>query len=323
MLPVSLPERPGERLGALSGINLLRGASYSGTALTFNLRRPPFDRARVRTAVASALNLDRLVRNVGPGVAATRGYLHPSSRWAPDATIHRFDLRAARRALARLELPAIRILAADNDPLRTEAGRQVVLALRRAGARATLVEVSRASLGRAIGEDGSRPDFEAAIVSTPPLASYDPDFLSKVFGADPAGAPLNYSGYRSRAFAAAAERVATARSRGARRRAVAAELRLLADDAPAVPLFFPEGTFAFRPAIHNGWVFVKGAGILDKRSFLTPPQEAPPEPAAGGEEEDDGTSFLDVAQVVSLIVLVIALALGAAALVSRRRAPRS
>lgn len=323
MLPLSLPERPARELGGSSEINVQRGPSYTGTALVLNLRRAPFDRPGARRTIARALDLERIVDNVGPGVPADRGYVHPSSDWAPAANLHRFDLGAARRALERLDLPAIRILAPNNDPSRVEGGRQVALALRRAGANATLVEVSRESLGRAIGEDGSSPDFEAAIVSTPPLASYDPDFLARVFGPDPGTAPLNYSGYRSRAFAALADRVAAAPNRGARRRAVAAELRLLARDVPAIPLFFSEGTFAFRPAIHNGWVFVKGAGILDKRSFLAGQAPAPSRSGSPAEDveadSDDGGSLLDVLRIASLIVLVIVLALAGAALLSRRK----
>ena len=323
MLPFSLPEGPAGRLGSSPGINVETGASYSGTALLLNLRRPPFNRRAARRAVARALDLDRVVRNVGPGVPAERGYIHPSSRWRPSAVLHRFDLPAARRALERLDLPAIRILAPNNDPVRSEGGRQVALALRRAGSSATLVEASRASLSRAIGEDGASPDFEAAIVSIPPLVSYDPDFLSRVFGADPGEAPLNYSGYRSRAFDTLAARVALARSRRARRRAVAAELRLLARDLPEIPLFFAEGAFAFRPAIHDGWVFVKGSGILDKRSFLTGEVRAPSRPLPPGEDPGEGSdgigSVLEVLRVLSLIALVIVVALAAVALLRNRR----
>ena len=328
MLPLSLPEDPARQLGGSSGINVQRGPSYSGTALLLNVRRAPLDNPGVRRTIARALELDRVARNVGPGAPADRGFIHPSSPWAPSTALHRFDLPAARRTLARLDLPAIRILAPNNDPSRVEGGRQVALALRRAGASATLVEVSRASLGRAIGEDGSRADFEAAIVSTPPLASYDPDFLARMFGSDPGSAPLNYSGYRSRAFAALADRVAAAPNRGARRRAVAAELRLLARDVPAIPLFFSEGTFAFRPAIHNGWVFVKGAGILDKRSFLAgQPRGSSPGGGAARAGEDDSEeesgSVLDVLQILSFVALAIVLVLAAVALLSRRSASRS
>lgn len=328
MLPFSLPEDPATRLSRSPGINLARGPSYSGTALLFNLRRPPFDRRAARRTVAFALDLDRVVRNVGPGVPAENGYVHPASPWAPSAPLQRFDLAAARRAVARLDLPAIRIIAPNNDPLRLEGGRQVALALRRAGVSATLVEVSRGSLGRAIGEDGSEPDFQAAIVTTPPLASYDPDFLARVFGADPRSAPLNYSGYRSRAFAVLAGRVARAPSRAARVRATTAELRLLARDLPELPLFFAEGAFPFRPAIHNGWTFVKGSGILDKRSFLSGSPRAaaaagnPPAEAEQSDSDGIGTT-LEVLRILSLIALVVVVALAVGAILSRRRAGRS
>lgn len=321
MLPVSLPETATEQLADAFGITVRKGPSYSGTALLFNLRRAPFNRLSARTAAASSLELERVVKNVGPAVAADRGYIHPGSPWAGSARLQRLDLAAARRAFAKLRLPPIRVLAPDNDPVRLEAGRQVTLALSRAGAEARLTTLSRAKLGRAIGENGSRASFEAAIVSTPPLASYDPDFLRRTFGSDTRDAPLNYGGYRSRAFEALADRVASAPERGARRRAVAAELSLLARDLPAIPLFFSEGTFAYRPAIHNGWVFVKGTGILDKQSFLAGGSSSSPARSSDGGGETGGSSnFLGVLRVVSLGLLVLVLLLGGAALLQRRKA---
>ncbi len=324
MLPVSLTEDAAKELGGSLGINVRRGPSYSGTSLLLNLRRPPFKRRAVRRAVGRALDLERIVKNVGQGDPADEGYIHPQSRWASDEVLQRFDLTAARRSLERLKVPRIRVLAPANDAVRAEAGRQVVLALRRAGGKATLTKLLPGKLGRAIGEDGSAPDFEAAIVTTPALASYDPDFLRRVFGAEPGDAPLNYSGYRSAAFGALAERVAIARDREARQRAVVSELRLLAKDLPEIPLFFSEGAFAYRPSAHDGWVFIAGAGILDKRSFLAGEADSPTRPVARGEEAgetgDSGSSTGDILSSVSLVVLAIVLALAGVALVSRRRA---
>ena len=330
MLPVSLTEDVAKELGGSLGINLRRGPSYSGTSLVLNLRRPPFERRAVRRALGRALDLERIVKNTGPGEPADEGFIHPQSRWASDKILQRFDLDAARRALARLKVPRIQVLAPSNDAVRVEAGRQVVLAVRRAGGAAALTKLSPEKLGRAIGAEGSKPDFDAAIVTTPALASYDPDFLRGVFGAEAGDAPLNYSGYRSPAFGALAERVSTARDRKARRRAVDAELRLLAKDLPEIPLFFSEGAFAYRPSAHDGWVFVEGAGILDKRSFLPNEERAgqtgsPPRALVGGEEEgvadDSGSSALEILRVASLAALAIVLVLVAIALlVNRRRA---
>jgi len=318
MLPLSLPEGAAQDLGGAFGINLKSGPLYLGTAVVLNLRRPPFDDPAARRAVAQALDLGRIARNVGPAAVADRGYVHPASPWASKTRLQRFDGNAARGAFARLGLPPVRVLAPDNDAVLLEAGRQVMLGLRRAGVSATLAEVSRAELGRAIGEDGATADFEAAIVTTPPLASYDPDFLDKVFGSDPEAAPLNYAGYRSADFDALADRVAGAPDQASRRRAAGAELRLLARDLPVVPLFFSRGAFGYRPAAHDGWVFIKGSGILDKRSFLR--GQAPGGGGADGapsDDADDGSSVLDLLDTVSLIVLAILLALGAFGLVRR------
>lgn len=325
MLPLNLPQTPAQDLGSSLGISLRRGPSYSGTTLLLNLRRPPFDRLAARRALASALDLQRIVRNVEPAVAADQGFIHPASPWSSGAPVHRLDLRAAQTALAALKLPAVHVLAPDNDPVRLEAGRQVVLALERAGATATLTKLSSARLGRAIGENGTRPEFEAAIETIPPLTSYDPDFLARLFGSNPRAAPLNFGGYRSVAFDALAERVAAAPDPPARHRAARAELALLATDVPSIPLFFSQGTFAYRPAIYDSWVFVQGNGILDKRSFLpgqAPVRGGPLNPDVGAGAPTSSGSGFNIVDAVSVVVLAAVLALAGTALLRRRSTGR-
>lgn len=323
MVPLSLPGQVAGEFEGSPGIGVRRGPSYSGTTLLLNMRRAPFDRPQARRAVAAALNLRRIVRNVGPAVGAVEGQIHPDARWAPGVALQHFDVRAARRTLGRPGRAPIRVLAPSNDPVRLEGGRQVVLALRRAGARATLVRMSRARLARATGESGSAPDFEAAIDDIPALVSEDPDYLKAMFGSAPATAPLNLSGYRSRAFDALARRVASATDRRTRITAIRTEMRLLARDLPAIPLFFSEGAFAYRSAVYDRWTFVKGTGILDKRSFLpgaTPARRAPAAGETGDAPADpDPSSGLQLANIISLVVLGVVALLAALALAQRRR----
>jgi peptide/nickel transport system substrate-binding protein len=309
-IPVSLPEEAATELDGL-GVRLAEGTSFLGTVLMLNAARTPFDRRVVRQAVSRALDLTVISRAVDarPGrlgaLPAERGYLHPESRWAARGRLHRFTPAQVRVVLAELGVPPFQVLAAKNDPLRVEAGRQVVLALRRAGAQARLREVRAEALSRAVGQNGFAPSFQAAIWSSPPLTSYDPAFLRAVFG-DPLSMPLNYSGYRSSVFERLADRVAAAPTRSARRAAVAAQLRLLARDAPVVPLFFGGGAFAYRPAVYDGWVYVKGTGILDKRSFLPSvrPGEAPPQPVGSPlDDPDDGFSLLPFILAAAALLL--------------------
>ncbi|MBA3747321.1 MAG: hypothetical protein H0W96_07470 [Solirubrobacterales bacterium] len=322
MVPLSLPRQVREQFESTSGIVVRRGPSYAGTALELNLRRPPFDRPVVRRAIAAALNLQRIVRAVAPATPAVTGHVHPASGWSRATSLQRFNLARARATLTRLGGAPIRVLAPGNDPVRLEAGRQVVLSLRRAGAAATLVEAPRAKLGRAFGEDASRPDFDVAIRSIPALASQDPEYLTALFGSPARSAPLNVSGYRSAAFDALARRAATAPDQRRRLAATGAELRQLARDVPAIALFFSDGAFAYRPAIYDGWVFVKGTGILDKRSFLAhsspaaqtvPADDALPASSRSGR----GISLLDVLSIVALGG--VALLAGAALVQWRRR----
>jgi len=323
MVPLNLPEPSATNVGSTLGVALKRGPSYVGTALVLNVRRAPFNRPATRRAVAAALDVGRIARGVAPAVSADEGFIHPASRWSADTGLQRFDALAARPELARLGARTVRVLAPDNDPVRLAAGRQVVLALRRAGALATLVTLSRPRLDRATGANGGPADFDAAIQTIPALASFDPGYLTRLFGSDARAAPLNVGGYRSAAFDAAARRVASAPDVAARKRATTRELELLAREVPAIPLFFSQGTFAYRAAAYDGWTFMKGNGILDKRSFLASATPAPGNPGADviAEPKDSG-SGLSLVNALSIAALIVVAGLAATALLLRRRERR-
>lgn len=268
MVPVNLPDTLKKRLDTLS-VKVAEGASYAGTVLLFNLRSAPFDRPEVRRAVAGSVDLGRIARAEGGAVAADHGYLHPESPFSSPDVLHAIDRATARPVLRSLTAPVI-VLAPDNDPAKVEAGRLVAQAVIGAGGAAEVKAVPKADYERAIGENGGAPSFQAAIWTTPPLASYDPAILGRLFGSGPASAALNLAGYHSDAFDELARRVATTADPASRKAATREALGLLAADDPVLPLYFAGGAFAYRPAVYDGWVFVKGSGILDKRSFAGP-----------------------------------------------------
>lgn len=268
LLPLPLPEGLQRRLAGL-GIDFLSGTSYLGTELRFNTHTAPFDDVEARRAVADAVDLDRMARAIGGDtLPADRGYLHPDSPWAASEVVHTADVDAATERLAALDLPAVEVVAPDNDPVKVEAGRQVAVALRRAGLDAQLDTRDRDAHAAALGLDGSQPTFQLGIASGFPLVSHDPDFLAQVFGAQPGPGPLNHADYASDAFDAAAADIARTPDPEQRQAAVDRALEVLADDVPVLPLVFPDGAFAYRSRVYNDWVFVHGSGPLDKRSFL-------------------------------------------------------
>ncbi len=307
--PVNLPA--GGTTERSSSLRFADGVSFSGTMLEFNLGRAPFDRRAARQAVARALRLGAIAGNEnGPGAMATaeRGMLHPQSRWAPATTVHRRDVEAARLAFAERSVAPFAVLASRSDGVRLEAARRVVAALRQAGAPVRLQVLTAEQFERRLGREGSTADFDAAVVGIPTLASYDPAYLRNVFG-DPASATLNDGGYRSARFEQAADRVASAATPPAREDAVAAELKLLATDLPAVPLFFGGTTFAYRVLGYAGWVDVRGSGILDKQSFLpaaAPTAGRPDAPASDPRDTaDDGGGISLVPIIIGLAALFI------------------
>lgn len=280
-LPESLDGKEAAALHQL-GTRVVTGASFLGTVVMFDVRQPPFNRIEVRQAVSEALDLGVFAAAAGDAVPADHGYLHPRSAWASPEVLHRYDALDARRRLAALHLGPLTVLAPDNEPLKLGAAQQVALALGRVGVAASVVTVSPKQLSKAVGDDGSAPDFQAAIWSAPALASYDPTLLGRLFSSR-AGSSLDYPGYSSPAFDAAAARVATTTDAAARRSAVGDALRVLATDVPVVALFYPAGIYAFHPSAYDGWVFVNGTGILDKRSFVgRPPAASAPSVASGG-----------------------------------------
>ena len=315
MVPLSLAAPAAESLRS-GGVAVRRGAFYAGTMLVLNLRRAPFNNLEARKTVADAIDLDLILRRVAPAVTAEQGFIHPDSRWSAGTRPDRPKPSAAGRQA--LDAKPFEVLAPSNDPVRLEAGRRVVAALKEAGIPATLGRRSRERLDRAIGDDGSRPDFDAAITTIPPLVSHDPDGLVRLFASDEDVAPLNASGYRSDEFDRLSREVASAQDAPDRRRLIREQQKVLADEVPAIPLFFPQGTFAFRGSSYNGWVFVKGDGILDKQSFLTAEGGEPPPPAETEDPavtddapvEDADSGGVTVVNVISIIALVAVAALG-------------
>lgn len=316
MVPLNLGKDAAARIAGAT-TRVARGASYVGTTLMFNLRQAPFDRPEARMAVAQAIDVVRTARAAGGPLPARRGHLHPESPWAPPEDLAAAGSTRPGVAPPPAAIPApFELLVADNDPTKLAAAQHIMISLRRAGFEMSVKRVRPAELSKAVGEDGSPPSFTAAIWSTPALASYDPDFLSQIYGSDPRHGLVNYSGYRSAAFDALAKRVASATDLSQRRAAVREELELLRDEAPAVPLFFAPGVYAYRPQAYDRWVFVKGSGIFDKRSFMEPPpvpeppQAKPAEPPAAAAVDEPTLSPIGWA-AIALVAIGVLVALTA------------
>lgn len=315
MIPLSLPVADTAQVDDF-GTRVSTGPSYLGTELEFNLHQVPFDRPQVRRAVAEAIDLAAMAGAVGDAVDASHGFVHPASPWATSQVLHHGDLAGARAVLVPLRLSSLAVLAPDNDPIEMQAAAQVAVALQRAGVAAAPRYLSVTQLKTDMGPGGASPSSGLAITAIDPLISYDPSVLAPELAA---------GGYHSASFNTLAARVATTTDPSTRRAAVAAELAQVATDVPALPLFFANGSFAYHPAVYDGWVYVKGTGIFDKLSFLAsagaPAGAAPATPGApaAAPASPGGFSFSILAWAMAGVAAVLAVLLAVAFAFSRRR----
>ena len=181
--PVNFPA--GASAGRPRGIRFAEGNSYNGTMLEFNLTRAPFAALEARRTIARALRLNAIAGNKnGPGAMATAEYgmLHPDSPWASRTQLHRSDVAAARLSLAEQRIQPFTIIASTSDGVRLEAARRIAGMLREAGAQVEVEELPARQFDRRVGRGEVTPDFDAAVVGIPTLASYDPAYLRNVFG---------------------------------------------------------------------------------------------------------------------------------------------
>ena len=223
---------------------------------------PPFDdpeaRARrlARPRSQADLRRGRGIRNRRGGGGGER---LPRLPVGAGRATSRFRPECGPGGVRRGGLPPLSVLAPNNDPVRLRAGEEVVDALNEAGAEARLVKLPFRRLAARVGLDRPGADFELAIWSAPALVLPRSDLR------------LERSAQLRRVPKRAVRRPCGQNRRGAQRRAAPRSCRgalaQLAEDAPVVPLVYPEGAYAYAPEAYDGWIYVKGEGILDKRSF--------------------------------------------------------
>jgi peptide/nickel transport system substrate-binding protein len=203
-----------------------------------NLRRAPFQDARVRRALAAAIDRPRVVlESLGGYGAPAIGWYTPAIAWAYNAAarVPEYDVAAARRLLDDAGLRrgpdgsrfTLNLVVPEASPA-LEIGEFVAQAWRRVDVRVNVDIVS-------IGEFPSRlvvaRDYDAALMTGG--QGPDPDVLRQRFAQT---GDADYIGYESEAFRTALADGAKTTEMGARARAYFRAQEVLARDVPFVPL---------------------------------------------------------------------------------------
>jgi len=222
-----------------AGLRLLEGEGLALSYLAFNTGEPPFDRARVRRAVARAIDRDAIVADVYKGAAvAAGGLLPPLMAGGATAGAEPYDGAAAKQALEAAGaagstlrlwvLPALRPY--NPDPARMAAMVQANLAA--AGIDAEIVSPPADEFLA----DTLAPDRDGAVLLGRVSDNGDPDnLLAPMLGCDAVGIS-NRSFWCDARLDRLLDEARTTVDPATRRSLYADVQRIVADEAPVIPL---------------------------------------------------------------------------------------
>ncbi len=173
---------------------------------------------------------------------------------------------------------------------------------------------------RRTGPPGQPPPYDAYMSTLESHGHVDPDALYYFFHSPgPKGFGASIAGYTNPRFDQIVEQ-ATTKDVADRKPLLYDAQRLLAEEAPVIVFYYPDGDYAYRPSAYEGWVSDKGHGIFTKRSFLPEyVKDAEASRQAAGSStrsSDDGSGSGGAVVAVVAAVIVIG---GGALLLSRRR----
>jgi len=232
-----------------------RGRLVSKTAmrtsyLGINCGMAPFGDARVRRAVAHAIDRDKALALINRRGRAATSLVPPGiAGWDEGAPVPRHDPEAARALLreAGLEEGVDTALWVRTDETLLRLAQSYQQDLAEVGVRARIRNLSWASFLELIRRPGRAPLFMLGWEADFPDAS---NYLEVLLHSRSIGAN-NYSFFSDAEFDALLDRAATALDPGARLDLLRRAERHMLPQAPLVPLFYPVEVQAVAPRVRN------------------------------------------------------------------------
>jgi len=339
---------PPESLSELerSGLKIIRMPDYGGVQINMNNQRPPFDDGRFRKALSLAADTDKISTTLigAQGKPGVDSVLDPDSPFADKALKHEFNQAKSRAGLDALNMTdrngdgtretadgkalSFEILVSSLEAREVRASELVASQLKEVGVSVKVTALDPAAVntrrtpkdaaGKPVPQAVQTGDYDMFVTNySGGHFQFDPDGLLYILhcpGRTGFGAYI--SGYCNPKFDELVDKAATLNADD-RKEPLGEAQKILVDEPPMISLYFPDGTFAYRPEAFTGWKQEIGHGIFHKRSFL-PGDRSADEAATGG----GTTPTTDPKGNTGVLVGVLAvgvLAGGAALVASRRR----
>ena len=252
-------------------------------ALHFNLTHgEPYSTVAFRQAILYAIDRKDLVTRIlnGNGDPGSAGYLSPGNPYAPPSSIepYAYDLDKAKTLLDQAGYPEQngQRVKPDGSPLTipllfpTTATRTAELIrdyLAKVGLKVELNPVDPATANQRQGEG----NYDLALVIYGGLGS-DPDFMRRAFNSpDQAKFWWKAWGYKNPDFAKLATEQLRTLDDNKRHDLVAQMQRIIAQDVPVMPLYYPTRLLVSVPSVFDNWYYTPlwNPLALNKHSFVT------------------------------------------------------
>lgn len=255
-------------------LKVISGPAFWVLKLQFNLQRAPFNNAKVRQAIACAINREELIKQAVPGGPAgakpgSPGFLPPDSPWYDPVTAKRYPPDVGK---AKEMLKEAGITDRDNDGIaENQSGREM---------RFTLVAPQQytreaESLKLMLKEIGFALEVKAVDMKTIDgiikSGNYDLALNGHGgLGGDPAvvmgfgmarGGILTPGAPQDPDYQEMARKLLTTSDSAARRDICRKMQEKYAAILPCVPLYYPVWYFAYDPAVFDGWFYTAEGGI--------------------------------------------------------------
>jgi peptide/nickel transport system substrate-binding protein len=283
------PVQVGE-LSAIPEISIAEGSDFFNYVYYTNGSRPPFDQVEVRQAIAKAIDTTTLVNTVflGRGTILPLSWYHPDLPWSINVP-QEYDPSGAQALLEQVGL-----VDSDGDGIREFAGEPMDYEIlcdvnNPVEVRSTELIISwLADVGISAQQKCLDIDTAVSFIWPSFVAVPDPDYDMAIWGwssgvqfqrgfirglADGAFGIIGWANLSGVADTQLDEAMANYVSNpdvSQTETLSRAVQERFADVLPYIPLMSPAGNFAYRPDVYDGWVYVKGTGIMTSWSFLPP-----------------------------------------------------
>jgi peptide/nickel transport system substrate-binding protein len=220
-------------------------------SLLFNLKDPLLSQKEIRQAIAYAVDRDDIVEkslSIGGGIAATGPFIPGNWPYNPNPSIQRFDLQRSREILAGLgwkdtdmdwilekgnEKLAITILIDQGDAVKETAAKRLQWQLLQSGIR---VDIEVVPLNEFLSKRVLPGKFQAILIQL--NSAGDPDIAMSAFWHSSSIGALNISSYKNAEVDGLIEEGRRTSDQTKRTEIYRKLHKLIADDAPAVFLFY-------------------------------------------------------------------------------------